>query len=175
MDSDSRRFPLDRIPETGTGPKTPNLVPSSEIQTSCAACYERRRSRSAPFAPLWGGRFLFRTDGGRQRQATVYLQFQAPTQECSDQDQKPENQHILKRRFEYDGVDNVRSDQEIESDEQAPGYATLERPERRISVGTNTNNQSAQDRHHHRNPNHNNCEDLDPIRDCLGYLEVFDR
>jgi hypothetical protein len=108
------------------------------------------------------------------RPATVQFQYQAPTQECSDQNQKPKNHDILKRRFEYDGVDNVSSDQEIESDEQAPGYVRLERLERRSSVGTKTNNQSAQHRRHHRNRDHYDSEDLDPFRDYPGYLEFSD-
>lgn len=56
-----------------------------------------------------------------------------------------------------------------------PSYVTLERLERRSSIGTKTNTQSAQHRHHHRNRDHNDREYLDPFRDHTGYLEFSNR
>ena len=56
-----------------------------------------------------------------------------------------------------------------------PGYVKLERLERRSSVGTKANNQSAQHRHHHSNPDHDDREDLDQFSGNPGYLEFSDR
>jgi len=100
-------------------------------------------------------------DLGLPRPPSLDLQHQTPTQECSDHDQYPENDHVLKRGFKCDSLDDVSSDKEVESDEQTSSHVTLEGKERLGSAGTQSYGQPAEHGQDHRRRNHNDRQYLD--------------